>query len=405
MRLSFGLAVLNIRRYPLRTLGSAVCLLFFSFALFSAVLFTRSLSGAVSEILKTRSSGNVVIISKTDIGELERISECPFILEAVPLYWDEYAFGYIEIDGIGKFETQSFIMESPDPKTLIPNTYLEEFRVIGGGELLAAGRMPEDPEEMIVCESLLKRLRIKDYGEVLEKTVTVTQSEPEYMRPVSFNNGRIVGVYSERFMEINALSGYNDRNMYGEYSDVVFMLNSEAEYESRIAAYCSVDEIDRAYEYLRGIYGKKKVLKTTLTSAAIEKLSGLNSFVGNLMYLAAGAVALIYVLIQIIMMANYIKEKTLFVTAADAFGCGRAHIFGAFAAENAALLIPVSAFSGALAGAFVKMIFGLVSAYAGVTLDVTIDFGIVLLAVAVMLLFEIFTVLLGTLLFRRVSND
>lgn len=405
MRLSLGLAILNIRRYPLRTLGSAVCLLFFSFALFSAGLFTRSLSGAVSGILKTRSSGNTVFISKANIGELERISECPLILEAQPLYWDEYASGHIEIDGIGKFETQLFVMEAPDLKALIPNTYLEEFRVIGGGELLVAGRMPENTEEMIVCESLLKRLRINDCGEVLEKHVTVSQADPEYMRPVSFNNGRIVGVYSERFMEINALSGYTDRDIYGEYSDVVFMLNSDAEYRSGIAAYCSIDEIDRAYEYMRGIYGKKKVIKTTLTSTAIEKLSGLHLFVGNLMYLASGAVTLIYVLIQIIMMSNYIKEKSLFVTAADAFGCGKRHIFGAFAAENIALLVPVSLVSGVLAGAFVKALFGLISAYAGVTLDVTVDLGVMLVVVAAMLIFEIITVLLGTLLFRKRSND
>lgn len=406
MRLSFGLAILNIRRYPLRTLGSAVCLLFFSFALFSAGLFTRSLSGAVSELLKTRSSGNNIAVH-TDIGELENISKCPYILEARPHYWGELAdSSNIEIEGVGEFEINLFYEQYPDADALIPQTYLDEFRALGGKELLVAGRMPERSGEMIICESWLKSARIKDYNEILGKPITISCEVFDWLPPkILLDNSVIVGVFSERLTEISALDGYNS---WGERTHIGFLLNSESEYNC-IETYCSIDQFDKAYEYLKERYGVEGaingVVGWTMTSEAIEKLSGLHLFVGNLMYLASGAVALIYVLIQIIIMSNYIKEKSLFVTAADAFGCGKRHIFGAFAAENIALLVPVSLASGVLASAFVKALFGLISAYAGVTLDVTVDPGVMLAVVAAMLTFEFITVLLGTLLFRKGSND
>lgn len=406
MRLSFGLAILNIRRYPLRTLGSAVCLLFFSFALFSAGLFTRSLSGAVSELMKTRSSGNNIFVH-TDIGELENISKCPYILEARPHYWGELADGSnIEIEGVGEFEINLFYEQYPDADALIPKTYLDEFRALGGKELLVAGRMPERSGEMIICESWLKSARFKDYNEILGKPITISCEVFDWLPPkILLDNSVIVGVFSERLTEIGALDGYNG---CGEQTHIGFLLNSESEYNC-IETYCSIDQFDKAYEYLKERYGVEgainDVVGWTMTSEAVEKLSGLHLFVGNLMYLASGAVALIYVLIQIIIMSNYIKEKSLFVTAADAFGCGKSHIFGAFAAENIALLVPVSLASGVLASVFVKALFGLISAYAGVTLDVTVDFGVMLAVVAAMLIFEIITVLLGTLLFRKGSND
>jgi len=406
VKLSFGLALLNIRRYPLRTLGSAVCLLFFSFALFSAGLFTRSLSGAVSEVLRTRSSGNVVAVH-TDIGGLENISECPYILEALPYYWSELVMnGNIEIEGMGKFEINLFYEQSPDADGLIPNTYMEEFRALGGDNFLVAGRMPERSGEMIICESWLKSARIKNYNEILDKPVVISQEVYDWLPDkIILDNSVIVGVFSERFMDINALEGYK---YWSEQTHIGFLLNSGSEYNF-IEAFCSIDQIDKAYEYLDERYGGEDkidgVIASTITSEAIEKLSGLNLFVGNLMRLAAGAVALIYVLIQIVMMSNYIREKTLFVTAADAFGCGRAHIFGAFAAENIALLIPVSVVSGTLACAFVKLIFGLISAYAGMELSVAVDIGVMLTAFAVLVVVVAAELLLSILLFRGNGND
>lgn len=406
MRLSFKLALMNIRRYPLRTLGSAVCLLLFSFALFSAGLFTRSLSDAVSELLKSRSSGNVVVI-KTDIDELENIEKCPYILEARPHYWGELAdSSYIEIDGMGKFETDLFYEQYPDAEELIPKTYLEEYRAIGGNELLVAGRMPECSGEMIICESWLKSARIKDYNEILGKPITISREVFDWLPDqIILDNAVITGVFSAKLTEINALEAYNGS---GIQTHIGFLLNSESEYNF-IEAYCRIDQVDKACEYFKERYSSEDkfgdVFGTTLTSKAMEKLSGLNSFVGNLMCLAAGAVALVYVLIQIIMMANYIREKTLFVTAADAFGCGKSHIFGAFAAENIALLIPISAVSGILSCEFVRTVLGIISAYVGMTLDVDVDVGIVFAAFAVMLAVEIGVVFIGTVLFRRKSND
>lgn len=406
MKLSLKLALLNIRRYPLRTLGSAVCLLFFSFALFSAGLFTRSLSGAVSELMRTRSSGNCVAVH-TDIGELENISKCPYILEARPHYWGELADdSFIEIEGAGKFEINLFYEQFPDAEGLIPKTYLDEYRALGGEELLVAGRMPERSGEMIICESWLRSARFKDYGVILGKPVMISREVYDRLPDkIILDDTVIVGVFSERFTEINALDGYE---LWGERTHIGFLVNSESEYNF-IETYCTTDRLDDAYKYLKERYGAEgklnDVVQSSITSMAIEKLSGLNSFIGNLMYLAAGAVALTYVLIRIIMTSNYIKEKTLFITAADAFGCGRAHIFGAFAAENIALLLPVSVISGALACAFVKMIFGLISAYAGMALNVGVDFRAMPAAFVVMVIVEMTVLFIAVLMFRRSGND
>lgn len=398
MILSLRLALLNIRRYPLRTIGSAVCLFVFSFAMFSAALFTSSLSGAVSEILKTRSSGNTVSIIETDIDELDNISECPYILEALPSYWNNYVSGYITIEDIGEFDINLFYQVSPDINTLIPNTYLDEFYAIGGENFLIAGRMPESSGEMIICESWLKIIRFKDYNAVLNRQITLSHDWIKDERIIDLENAQIVGIFSEDLMKINAL------NSYTEWSVYAFLLDAEGEYNF-IDTYCSIDKIDKAYEYFCEKYGGDNVVKTVITTSAIEKLSGLNSFVGKLMFLAAGAVALIYVLIQLTVFANYIKEKSTFVTAADAFGCGKKHIFGAFAAENIALLIPVSVISAIAGSSFVKTVVDIISAYVGVTLDISLNYIIILAAIAALIVIELIILLLSVLFVRAHSND
>lgn len=398
MKLSLALALMNIRRYPLRALGSAVCLLFFSFAMFSAALFTSLLSGAISEILKARSSGNTVTIFTSDISELNSVSECPYILEVRPSYWNTFVSGEITIEDIGEFDINIFYEVSPDINTLVPNTYLEDLYALGGEKFLIAGRMPEKYGEMIICESWIKNRKFYDYSTILNRQATLSYDYVNDEKIIVFENVEIVGIFTEDIMDINALQSYTEWAVYA------FLLDAESEFNF-IETFCSIDKIDKAYEYFCEKYGENKVIRTVLTAPAIEKLSGLNLFIGNLMYLAAGAIALIYVLIQITFFANYIKEKSLFVTAADAFGCGKKPIFGAFAIENIALLIPVSVISGLAASAFVKMILELISAYAGVTLEFTLDYGILLAAFATILLIELVNLLLSILLFRTKSND
>ena len=397
MKLSLKLALLNIRRYPLRTIGSAVCLLVFSFAMFSAALFTSSLSGAVSDILKTRSSGNIIII-KTDIDELDNVSKCPYILEALPDYWGDYVSGYINIEDIGEFDINFYYAASPDKNTLIPITYLDEFYAIGYENFLVAGRLPESSGDMIICESWLKKTQFRDYSVILDKPITIYHDWIFDEKIIDIENARIVGVFSEDMMKLNALDGHDD------WFDYAFLLDAESEYSS-IKTFCSIDQIDKAYKYFSEKYGKDKLIKTVLTTYAIERLSGLRLFIGNLMFLAAGAVALVYMLIQLTVFANYIKEKSTFVTAADAFGCGKKHIFGAFAAENIALLIPISVISALAGSAFVRMILELISAYSGVTLEISLNYFIIFAAAAALILIELVILLLSVLLFRTRSND
>lgn len=398
MKLSLKLALLNIRRYPLKAVGSAVCLFVFSFAMFSAALFTSSLSGAVSEILGTRNSGNAVAVFTSDISELNSVSECPYILEARPSYWNTFMSGEITVEDIGEFDINIFYEVSPDINTLVPNTYLEDLYALGGEEFLIAGRMPERSGEMIICESWLKKQNFTDYNVILGKQITLSHDLIYDEKIIDIENAEIVGIFTEDIMDINALQSYAERAVYA------FLLDDESEFNF-FETFCSLDQIDKAYKYFCEQYGEDNVVKTVLTSSAIEKLSGLNSFVGNLMFLAAGAVALVYVLIRLTVSANYIKEKSLFVTAADAFGCGKRHIFGAFAAENIALLIPVSVISGLAASAFVKMIFGLISAYVGVTPAFALDHGILFAAFAAILIVELTNLLLSVFLLRSSSND
>lgn len=405
MKLSFKLALLNIRRYPLRILGSAVCLLLFGFALFSAVTFTRSLKSTVAEVLRSRSSGNTVLI-KTDIGELENIKKTSDILEAVPYYLDNsfgFVSGEITIDGLGEFHINLHYDQSPDAKTLIPETYLNEFYALGGKEILVAGRMPEGSNEMIICESFCKSKHILNYDDILNKPAAVSHDFMFDEKVIDFENIQIVGIFSEDFLEITALSYYKfETDYYGSVS--AFLVNPESKCRG-IVAYCSIDKIDGVYSELCEKYGEDIVFESTGTSYAIEQLSGLHLFIGNLMYLAAAAIAFIYVMTRMVSTLNYFKEKSSFITATDAFGCGKTHILGAFAAENITLLIPVSVISAVLSCSFIKLIFRIISAYLGIELNLSIDLWAVLLAAVIMVIFEFLVLLMSFLLFRKKSND
>lgn len=399
MRLSVKLALINIRRYPLRALGNAVCLLLFGFAVISSVMFTRSLSDVLAEVLRLRSSGNTVIVDR-DIGELERVASHPDILEACPRYWTLSVQQLIRIEGVGEFDVSLEYDTSPDIKTLIPETYLEEFRAVGGGDFIVAGRLPGRSGEMIICESWFEEARIQNYEDVFNKPtsflvdVFVDGSEKYTL----MSDLKIVGAFSKEFMQISALQGHID------WANYAFLLDSECEYRF-ITAFCSVDKIDGVYDDFCARYGEENVVKSVLVSGAIDKLSGLRLFIGNLMYLAAAAIAAIYLLARFVIMSNYLKEKALFVTAADAFGCGRAHIFGAFAFENIVLLIPMAAACVPLAGEFCKMIFRIISAYIGVEFNAVIDSGAMLAAAAIMIAVELIIPIAGLLPIRQKGNN
>lgn len=402
MKLSFKLALLNIRRYPLRILGSAVCLLLFGFALFSAVTFTRSLKATVAEVLRSRSSGNIVFV-QTDIEELENISETPDIIEALPFYRNGMVSGEITIEGLGEFDINLLYEQSPDANDLIPEAYLSEFHALGGKDILVAGRIPESSNEMMICESFCKGRRILNYDDILNKPAVLSHDFMYGEKVIDHENVQIVGIFSEDFMEINALSSYKTevRNFGLDYA---FFVNPESKYHG-IEVYCPIDKIDKVCDDLCEKYAGKKVFKTVLTSDAIDKLSGLHLFIGNLMYLAAAAIAFIYVMTRMVSTLNYFKEKSSFITATDAFGCGKKHILGAFAAENTMLLIPISIISAVLSCSFIKLIFRILSSYIGMEFDAAIDIGSIFTALMLMLVFELLILLISFLLFRKRSND
>lgn len=408
MKLSLKLAFLNIRRYPLRTLGSALCLLIFGFALFSAVTFTRALNNTVSNALKSRSSGNTVIV-KGNAEELDYISKNPDTLETRVFYSHNYVFGNFDIKGVGEFDEidLSYNM-APDIETLIPNTYFEEFHAISDTDFLVVGRMPQKHSEMLINEQWLKSRHFTDYSVILDKPITISAEyydieTKKLETKIFFENARIVGVYSEEFLNITAL--HSNKELAEQYQyGFAFLINSESK-AIGIEAYCSIDKIDRVYADFCSKYGEENVIETVLTLPAIERLSGFNTFIGNLMYLASGACALIYVIIRVISTSNYLKEKSLFVTAADAFGCPKSQILGAFAAENIVLLIPICVISSILGSVFVRSIFGLISTYLGIKLDVAIDLGGVFAVLALMLIVEILTLIISVIMPRKNENN
>lgn len=402
MKLSFKLALMNIRRYPLRILGSAVCLLLFGFALFSAVTFTRSLGNAVEEVLKLRSSGNIVLV-KTDIGELDAISDMPNVLEALPYYKEGFVSGEITIEGVGEFDVNLFYEQSPNPETLIPQTYLDEFRALGGGDILVAGRIPESSNEMIICESFCESRRILNYNDILNKAATISHNFLRDEKIIDHENIRIVGIFSDDFLDITALGNFRLKtDNFGGTS--AFLVNPESVYQG-IVTYSTINNVDGVCDKLCEKYGAQSVIKTVFISESIDKLSGLHMFIGNLMYLAAGAIAFIYLITRIVSALNYFKEKEPFITAADAFGCGKPHILGAFAAENIMLLVPISIISAVLSCSFIKLIFRILSSYIGIEFDAAIDLTSIIAAFVMMVIVELLILLISFLLFRKRSND
>lgn len=400
MKLSFKLAIMNIRRYPFRIIGSIVCLLLFGFALFSAVTFTRSLKNTVAEVLELRSSGNIVLVN-ADIGELDAISDMPDILEARPYYREGFVSGEITIEGTGEFDVNLFYEQSQNAETLIPMTYLNEFRALGGGDILVAGRMPEGDNEMIICESFCKSKRIINYDDILNKTAAISHDFIGNEKIIDHENVRIVGIFSEDFLDIAALENFKSQtDNFGSTS--AFIVNPESNYQG-IIAYSTIDNVDSVCDRLSKKYGG--AIKTVFTSEALDKLSGLHLFIGNLMYLAAGAIAFIYLMTRVISALNYFKDKAPFITAADAFGCGKPHILGAFAAENIVLLIPISIVSALLSCSFIKLIFNVLSSYLGIEFYTVIDFGSIFTALVLMLIVELLILLLSFLLFKNKSND
>lgn len=402
MKLSFKFALLNIYRYPLKILESAVCLLLFGFALFSAVTFTRSLKSTVDEVLRSRSSGNTILV-KTDIGELESISKMSDILESVPHYLPGMVSGKITIENIGEFDVSLFFDQSSDAKTLIPETYLNEFRSLGGKDILIAGRMPENSNEMIICESFCKDKRIWNYTDILNKPTTISHNFVYDKRALDYENVQIVGIFSKDFLEITALSYYKfETDYYGSTS--AFLVTPDSKYQG-ILTYSTVDKVDGVYLELCRKYGENNVLLSKSTSYAIERLSGLHLFIGNLMYLAASVIAFIYLMTRVVSASNYFKGKSSFITATDAFGFSKNHILVAFAVENVMILIPISVVSAVLSCSFIRLVFRILSSYIGIEFDTSIDFGSIFMALVLMLFVELLILLISFLLFRNKSND
>lgn len=99
------------------------------------------------------------------------------------------------------------------------------------------------------------------------------------------------------------------------------------------------------------------------------------------------------------------KPEALGETAADAFGCTKPRILGAFAAENILLLIPVSVISAVLGCSFIRLVFNIISAYIGLKFNAVIDLSAVFIAAALMIAVEILILLISFLLFRKKTND
>ena len=395
MKLVIKLAFLNIKRYPLRTVSTILCLLFFSFFLFSSISFSWSLSDSIAESISLRSSGNTLVI-KTDVKNFEVVKKNKNILEVFPLYKEDFVSGEISIEGMGKFDINAFIRQSADSKTLIPNTFINEFCALGGKNVLVAGRMPQNDNELIINSGYIKNLQITDYSLILEKEINIFH---DYLGNEinDLDSGKIVGIYSQEFLNINGLHDYYDYAFCFCQNNII--------QQNKIVTYCSADKIDRAYIEMCDNFGSENVIKTVKLGVAIEKLLGLRAFISKLMFLATAAITLIYILVQINVTDNYFREKKTFIRAADAFGCGKKHLIGVFAFEHMILLMPIFIFTILLGHAFVVIIFDLISAVEKINLSSQINIGISAITFIILIFLEAVVVIIKSFFNGNNTND
>lgn len=248
MKTSAIFAFKNIRRYPLSSLGRSLLLFVLTFVVVLASMFSISIADSISDILNSRASGNTVVVS-TDESELTNISKLSFIKEVAVYPSKIFSSGEIDIEDIGTFQISCNVIKARDINSLIPQTYVGEFNNISDDDLILAGRLPENDNEIIVDSKYIDSLQIYDYNQILGKKTSIYH---RYFNDMVFDvsESTIVGVYSRSLLNITALNSIKD-------SACCFLLDGSLAYSGKLIAYCDLENISEAEVFLQNSTGQR----------------------------------------------------------------------------------------------------------------------------------------------------
>lgn len=345
MKSSLLIALNNIRRYKVSSLGRSLLLVILSFVIISALMFSISITNAISDILDSRSSGNYVLVS-ADRSELINISKTPYVSEAIILPKYSFASGNAEIEDIGTFHINCSISKAQDESSLFPDAYLNEFKYISDDSFILAGRLPEKDKELVIDSRYIDKLQIYDYSQIVGKKISIShQFLDETLYDI--DSAIIVGVYSSSFLDITAFNDFGN----GAYC---FMVDDSIQYSGVIMAFCNLDNIDKVARVFEERYGTFNVKTNTKTTVALNELINISSFIKKVMQLVSVVIGMVFVVVQIIMTTNYLNEKQAFVSAISAFGLKKENLVLVFIFEYLLLLIIPFALSCCLAILFTK---------------------------------------------------
>ncbi len=400
MKTSLIFALKNINRYRTTSFVRSVLLFFLTLSVVSASMFSMSMTSSVSDILNSRSSGNTVLI-KTDESRLSDISALPFIKEACIFPERSFTSGEIAIENVGTFDINCCLIKSKDKNALIPQTYTDEFKVIGGDKLLVAGRLPENDNEMIIDSKYTDGLQIYDYAQILGKKASVYY--PFFGETIyDVNQAVIVGVYSGELLNITALSGVISNS---KDSACCFLYDKSCSYGGYIVAYCALENINVAYATLLNEYGAGNLIKSTLTTKPFNELINISSFIKNVMALICIVLCMVYAVTQIIVLTNYLHEKRDFVSAINAFGLRNGQLFFVFVFEYLFVSIIPFVLSSALSVVFTKSISRYVSVLAGIKYTTAVSLLPIIVSFAVVLTISLITICIAVYAYKPVRNE
>ena len=396
MKTSISFALKNIKRYFLSSLGRGVLLFALTFVVVVALMFSISITNSIAGILNSRSSGNTILVN-TNESELKNISELPYIKEVVVYPEKTFTSGEVIIEDIGTFHINCSIIKSQYKKSLVPQTYVDEFNKISDENLLLAGRLPENNSELIINSKYIDDIQIYDYNQVLGKKISIYH---QYFDDTVYDvdDSVIVGVYSNSLLDITALSSVNN-------SACCFLLDNSLKYGGKLITYCDLQDMEKAVLALQTQYGETNIVKSTITTIPFNELINISSFVKHIMLLVCLVICLVYVVVQIIVVTNYLHEKKDFVTAIKAFGIKDKDLVSIFLFEYLIVSVIPFILSSVLSVVVTKSISYYVSILSGIRYDVTVSVFPIILSFVILLAISFISICIGVYSNNSIRNE
>ena len=396
MNVSVRFALKNIRRYRKSALGRGIILVFLTFAVVLAFMFSLTMTDALSGILNARKSCNMIWLS-IDKGEKESIAGLPFVNEVTEFPKNTPVNGNLEIEGAGTFWTNAEIFKASETKYLFSETFLEEFHSISEEPLMVAGRLPEKNNEVILDADFLEEYGISDYSALLGKKLTFIQ-EIFDKKFYLIEDAVIVGVHSGELLDIAGLE-------YCEDCACCWLLDEECTNDTGLYVFCDYENLDEAFETLSAQYSGHKVVNCSDTTFAFDKLEEITSFLRKILALVCLIIGMVYVVVQIVTVMNYLQEKEDFVTAIRAFGLKKRNLVLVFLFEYLFVSLIPFVLSGALAVPATRAAARFMSVLTGIRFTPSVSILPIAIAFAVVLAVTLVTVLAAVRLHKPSGNE